>query len=208
MVILDADHPDVEDFVWCKAIEERKARALRDAGFDMDLDGADSHSIQYQNANNSVRRPTSSWRPCRRARLGPHGPDGRRGGADGEGSRPVPPDSPLGLGVRRPGPAVRHHDQPLAHGTHDGPDQRLQPVLGVRAPRQLGLQPRLHEPDDVPRRERRVRRGRLQGGGVGGVDRGWRSSWATPTTRPRASADGDVRLPPARHRLRQPGVRS
>ncbi len=55
LVTLNIDHPDIEEFIWCKSVEERKARALRDAGFDMDFDGKDSHSIQYQNANNSVR---------------------------------------------------------------------------------------------------------------------------------------------------------
>jgi ribonucleoside-diphosphate reductase alpha chain len=55
MVVLDVDHPDIEEFVMTKAKEEDKIRALRDAGFDMDLGGADITSVQYQNANNSVR---------------------------------------------------------------------------------------------------------------------------------------------------------
>ena len=55
MVVLDVDHPDIEHFVTCKADEEKKAGALRDAGFDMSIDGEGFTSIQYQNANNSVR---------------------------------------------------------------------------------------------------------------------------------------------------------
>ncbi|MCF1594772.1 vitamin B12-dependent ribonucleotide reductase [Streptomyces muensis] len=55
MVILDVDHPDIEDFIETKVKEEEKIRALRDAGFDMDLGGDDITSVQYQNANNSVR---------------------------------------------------------------------------------------------------------------------------------------------------------
>jgi ribonucleoside-diphosphate reductase alpha chain len=55
MVVLDVDHPDIEEFIWCKSKEEEKARVLEAAGYDMSLDSGDWASIQYQNANNSVR---------------------------------------------------------------------------------------------------------------------------------------------------------
>src|ERR1700748_2296913 len=62
MVVLDVDHPDIRDFIWCKAKEEDKAAALRDAGFDMSIDGDGFYSIQYQNANNSARVPDEFMR--------------------------------------------------------------------------------------------------------------------------------------------------
>ena len=124
MVILDADHPDIEEFIWCKAREERKARALEAAGFDMSLDGADIHSVQYQNANNSVRVTDEfmqaviddgDWALTARGdgsvietvKAPGHLPPGRRGE----------------LGVRRSRHPVRHHDQPLAHRRRHRADQ-------------------------------------------------------------------------------------
>ena len=76
MVVLDIDHPDIREFIWCKAKEEDKAEALRNAGFDMSIDGEGFKSIQYQNANNSVRitdefmravEEDSEWRLTARA---------------------------------------------------------------------------------------------------------------------------------------------
>ena len=95
MVILNVDHPDIEEFVWCKVKEERKARVLRDAGFDMDLDGADSFSIQYQNANNSVRVTDEFMQAVhRRRRVGPRRGHHGRGRADAS--------VPATCGVRSP----------------------------------------------------------------------------------------------------------
>ena len=138
MVVLDVDHPDIEEFVETKAREEDKIRALRDAGFDMDLGGKDITSVQYQNANNSVRVTDEFMRAVE------EGTEfGLRARATGEvietvdATRAVAQDRGGGLGVRRPRHPVRRHDQRLAHQPRDRPDHRVQPVLGVHVAGQL-----------------------------------------------------------------------
>ena len=151
MVVLDVDHPDIEEFIWCKAREEEKARVLEAAGYDMSLDSPDWGSIQYQNANNSVRvtdafmeavEADADWNLTART-------DGavletvQRAEAPARHGRG-------GLALRGPGRPVRHDDQLVAHAAEHGPDQRVQPVLGVHVHRRLGVQPRLAEPPQVP----------------------------------------------------------
>ena len=86
MVVLDVDHPDIEEFIETKAREEEKVRALRDAGFDMDLGGKDIVTVQYQNANNSVRVSDEFMRAVEDdGEFDLLGPADRRGHRDGRG---------------------------------------------------------------------------------------------------------------------------
>ena len=124
MVVLNVDHLDVRDFIWCKAREEHKARALRDAYFDMDLDGRDAYSIQYQNANNSVRVTDDFMAAYEEGR-----DYALRAVIDGSVIEEALPrrharHRPGRLGVRRPGHAIRHDHQRLAHHLRVGSDQR------------------------------------------------------------------------------------
>ena len=106
MVVLDVDHPDIEEFVETKAREEDKIRALRDAGFDMDLGGKDIVSVQYQNANNSVR-------------------------VSDEFMRAVEADAPFGLRARKTGEVIetikaRDLWKKIAHAAWECADPGLQ----------------------------------------------------------------------------------
>ena len=152
MVILNADHPDIEKFIWCKAKEEKKAHTLVEAGYDSSLDGEAYSSIFFQNANNSVRVTDEFMEAvARRSRLVDQ-IRGRRPAREAlQGARPDAPDRRSHPPVRRPRHAVRYHRQPLASLQEHGAHQRLEPLLGIHVPGRFGLQPVVAEPDEVRR---------------------------------------------------------
>ena len=141
MVVLDVDHPDVEEFIETKAREEEKVRVLRDAGFDMDLGGKDIASVQYQNANNSVR-------------------------VSNEFMRAVERDTKFDLAARMTGETVRPRSRTLSPSTRrDGNSgSRRWPFTGTTA----RSASRCLTPGRPPRRPspwpRRTRCGRCAGG--------------------------------------------
>jgi hypothetical protein len=138
MVILNADHPDIEEFINCKAEEEKKAWALIDAGYDggFNVPAAPTTRSQFQNANHSVRVTDEFMRAVLRGRRVDH-PRVTDGAPDGHvtGARPDAPDRRGRLGLRRPRHAVRHHHQRLAHLPEHRAHQRQQPVQRVHVPR-------------------------------------------------------------------------
>ena len=205
MVVLDVDHPDIVEFVETKAKEEDKIRALRDAGFDMDLGGKDITSVQYQNANNSVRVTDEFMRAVEEGTS-----FGLTARGTGEVIDTVDARELFGkiasrrVGVRRPRHPVRRHDQRLAHQPRDRPDHRVQPVLGVHVAGQLLVQPGVAQPDEVPQGRRHVRRRDLRQGRRAGHHRDGHLDLLRRLP-DRGDRRDDARLPPARHRLRQPG---
>ena len=159
MVVLDVDHPDIIEFVETKAKEENKIRVLRDAGFDMDLGGDDIVSVQYQNANNSVRVSDEFMRAVEDG-----GEFGLRARKTGEVIDTVDATELFNRIARAAwecaDPGIQYDSTINDWHTcpESGPDQRVQPVQRVHAPGQLLVQPGLAEPAQVPLGRRRVRR--------------------------------------------------
>ena len=151
MVILNADHPDIVEFIDCKVNEEKKAWALIDQGYDGSFGGEAYNSIFFQNSNNSVRVTNEFMRAVE-----DDGDWTTHAVTDGR-----PMDTYQARDLMRkiaegthvcgdPGHAVRHHHQRLAHLQEHRPHPRLESLQRVHVPGQLGLQPGLAEPDEVP----------------------------------------------------------
>ena len=123
-----------------------------------------------------------------RRRVEPHRAHRRHRRRERRRQAAAAPDRRGGLEVRRPGRAVRHDDQPVAHAAEHWPHQRVQPVLRVHVDRRLGLQPGVAEPDEVPPRGRRARRRGVRARGRRHVPRAGDPPSATRRTRRRRSA--------------------
>ena len=189
MVVLDVDHPDIEEFV-----RPRRARRTRSAR--CVTPASTWTSAAPTSPRCSTRTPTtrsaSATSSCARSRTAPtfglRAPQDRRGHRGGRRPRAVPQDRDGRVGVRRPGPAVRRHDQRLAHQPGDRPDHRVQPVLGVHVARQLLVQPGVAEPAEVPQGRRHLRRARCSPRPSSSSSPRWTSRSASRTSRPSRSA--------------------
>ena len=212
MVILNADHPDIEEFIWVKAREEKKIRVLEEAGFDMSLDGKDMASVQYQNANNSVR-VTDEFMQAVVDDADWH----LRAVTTGEVVKTVKARdlmrqiSQAAWECADPGmqfdTTINHWHTAANTGRINGSN----PCSRVHAPRQLGVQPGQPQPAEVPRLS--------DDDGAGTTDtfdvEGFKHAVEVDVHRPgdprrpgrlphRADRRDHPRVPPARHRLRQP----
>ena len=162
MVILNIDHPDIVEFIDCKAKEEAKAWALMQQGYDGSSPDAEAYSsIFFQNANNSVRVTDDfMYAVVRDAEFSTKAVKSGDVDQDLQGPRSSQEDQRSHLAVRRSRYAVRHHREPLAHQQEHCPHQRQQSLQRVHVPRRLRLQPCFVEPDEV-RSQRYLRRRRL-----------------------------------------------
>ena len=162
MVILNIDHPDIVEFIDCKAKEEAKAWTLVQAGYDGSSPDSEAYSsIFFQNANNSVRVTDEFMLAVERdGDFSTRAILGGRVVNDLQGARTAGEDRQGHLAVRRSRHAVRYHGQPLAHVEEHGAHQRLESLLRVHVPRRLRLQPGVAQPDEV-RAQRRLRHRRL-----------------------------------------------
>ena len=179
-------HPDILEFIECKWKEEKKAHVLIEkGGYEANFNGEAYSSILFQNANLSVRvtdefmetvQKGGSWTTRWVT-------DDRRQGPTLRGAGPVAADGRMCLALRRPGRAVRHDDQSLAHLPELRAHQRQQSLLGVHVPGRHGLQPGQHQPDEVPPGGRAVRRRAVSRRPAGSSSSRRKSWWITPAIR-------------------------
>ncbi len=162
MVILNIDHPDINEFIECKQKEEAKAWALIEHGYDGSSPDSDAYSSDLLPERQQLRARYRRLHVRRHARqrLPNARGEGRPSHPDLQGQGTAAQDLRRHLALRRSRHAVRHHGQSLAHFEEHGPHQRLESLQRVHVPRRFGLQPGQPQPAEV-RAQRDFRRGSL-----------------------------------------------